>query len=342
MDAKGITIYDIAREAGVSPATVSRVLTHSPGVRPEKRLRVQALIEKYNFTPNVLAKSLSEAKRRLIGMICADVRNPYYAGLFVECERAAYDRGYTLMLNNTLSDEDLEVAFLEKMLEQRVDAIIFSGGTIDWMQMNAKLEQTLARIAKQTPVIVAGRVANNDCYQVAIDHADGMRQAVGHLVSLGHTKIAYLSCAPHIYLSKEKREAFAQAMEDAGLGVRPEYMIEGAEFNEAEGGAGMRRLFSLDDMPTAVIGINDLMTAGAMKVIQQLGYTVPGDFSLIGFDNSFIADLMGPSITSIEYHYETYGKMLISTALDAIEGNNPPKLTMVKPSLAVKYSCRRV
>ena len=111
---KGITIYDIAKEAGVSPATVSRVLTNSPGVRPEKRERIQALIAKHNFTPNVMAKSLSETRRRTVGMVCADVRNPYYASLFVECEHAAYDRGYTLMLNNTLAREELEIVFLEK------------------------------------------------------------------------------------------------------------------------------------------------------------------------------------------------------------------------------------
>lgn len=337
-----ITIYDIAREAGVSPATVSRVLSNSSGVRPEKRERVKALIDKYRFTPNVMAKSLSETKRRMIGMLCADVRNPYYASLFVQCEHAAYHNGYTLMLNNSTSNRELEIAFLDKMCEQRVDAIIIAGGTIDWIKMPERFEAALKRVTAHTPVIVAGRAGNADCWQIVIDHAEGMRQAVRHLVSLGHRRIAYLSCAPHIYLSKEKREAFLGAMADAGLKVDERWVIEGKEFDEHTGMVGMNTLLSLDEKPTAVIAINDLMAAGALQAIMRLGYAVPNDFSLIGFDNSFISDLMVPSITSLKYHYGTYGKELISAAIDVIEGREPPRVKVMRPSLMIKNSCKKI
>jgi len=341
-ETKGITIYDIAREAGVSPATVSRVLTNSPGVRPERRERVRTLIAKYNFTPNAIAKSLSQTRRYMIGMICADVRNPYYANLFMECERAAYNRGYTLMLNNTISLEEMEITFLDKMCEQRVDAVILSGGTIDWTKPPPLFEKALARVAALLPVVVAGRVGSPGCYQVAIDHAEGMRMAVNHLASLGHARIAYLSCSPHIYLSKEKRDAFYQAMEGHGLPVMPEYVVEGHDFTEHTGFSGMNRLMSLSQKPTAVIAMNDLMAAGALQAITRLGYTVPGEFSLIGFDNSFITDLSTPSISSIDYHYETYGQQLINVALEVINGSRSPALTIVTPSLVIKGSCRKM
>lgn len=341
-ESKGITIYDIAAEAGVSPATVSRVLTNSPGVRQEKREQVRALIAKYNFTPNAMAKSLSQTKRHMIGMICSDVRNPYYASLFMECERVAYDRGYTLMLNNTLSSEEMEIAFLEKMCEQRVDAVILSGGVIDWAELPPSFAKTLARVAALLPVVVAGRINNANCYQVAIDHAEGMSLAVAHLVSLGHTRIAHLSCAPHINLSKEKRDAFCTAMEGYGLPVRPEYIVEGKDFNEQTGISSMNRLMSLSEKPTAVITINDLMAAGALQAILRLGFTVPGDFSLVSFDNSFITDLVTPSISGIDYHYDSYGQTLIDIALAAINGKRPSPLTIVKPSLIIKSSCRKI
>ena len=105
---KAITIYDIAREAGVSAATVSRVLTKSANVRPEKKEKVQALIEKYNFRPNALAKGLADTKSKVIGILSADVRNPYYAELFVSCEQAAREAGYSVLLFNTLGEIDLE------------------------------------------------------------------------------------------------------------------------------------------------------------------------------------------------------------------------------------------
>jgi len=338
---KGITIYDIAKEAGLSVASVSRVLTNSPGVRSERRECVQALINKYNFKPNVMAKSLSQTRRYMVGMICADVRNPYYASLFMECERAAYDRGYTLMLNNTLSSEEMEITFLEKMCEQRVDALILSGGVIDWIIPPPLFEKTLAHVAALLPVVVAGRVNNGDCYQVAIDHAEGMHLAVTHLASLGHTRIAYLSCAPHIYLSKEKREAFCRSMESHGLSVRPEYVVEGKDFTEHTGFLSMNKLMSLSEKPTAIIALNDLMAAGALQAITRLGFSVPEDFSLLSFDNSFITDLLTPSISGIEYHYDAYGQTLINVALDAIEGNRPPALTIMTPTLVIKGSCRK-
>ena len=121
---KNITIYDIAREAGVSAATVSRVLTNNANVRPEKKQKVQALIEKYNFKPNAMAKGLSDTKSKVIGVMVADVRNPFYAEVFLACELAAEKAGYTVLLCNSLGDTDREKQNLELFYEQRVSAVI--------------------------------------------------------------------------------------------------------------------------------------------------------------------------------------------------------------------------
>ena len=133
---KTITIYDIAREAGVSPSTVSRVLTNSANVRSEKKEKVQALIEKYNFKPNALAKGLADTKTRTIGVLAADIRNPYYAALFVSIEKAARETEYTVLLCNSLGVTDTEKELLGKLQEQRVDAIIQLGGRVDDLVSN--------------------------------------------------------------------------------------------------------------------------------------------------------------------------------------------------------------
>jgi len=104
----------------------------------------------------------------------------------------------------------------------------------------------------------------------------------------------------------------------------------------------MNKLMSLSEKPTAVIAMNDLVAAGALQAIVRLGFTIPEDFSLIGFDNSFITDLVTPSISSIQYHYEAYGQTLINVAIDAVCGNRPPSLTKVEPSLVIKSSCRKM
>ena len=130
-EGKAITIYDIAKEAGVSPATVSRVLTKNAKVRPENRQKVEALIAKYNFKPNVLAKGLADTRTKTIGVLAADIRNPYYAALFVACEQAAREAGYTVVLYNSLGKTENEVELLGKLQEQKVDAIIQLGGRVD-------------------------------------------------------------------------------------------------------------------------------------------------------------------------------------------------------------------
>ena len=128
---KNITIYDIAREAGVSPATVSRILTGATAVSPGKRERVMALIEKYQFRPNALARALTENRSRLIGMVVADSGNPYYISVFTAIENEAFKRGYATLMMNTHSTPAFEIAMLTKLRELQPDAIIVCGGRID-------------------------------------------------------------------------------------------------------------------------------------------------------------------------------------------------------------------
>lgn len=343
MDAKkNITIYDIAKESGVSPATVSRILSNSPGVRQEKRDRVRALVEKYNFKPNALARGLSETHSKLIGMICPDVRNAYYANIFVECERAAFENGYTLMLNNSFTQESLEVAFLEKLNEQRVESIIICGGLADWRPMPEAYRRVLERCAARVPVVVAGEIDIDGCYQVYIDQAEAMRLAVMHLHRLGHQRIAFLHGYSHIYQTQVKRSAFVQTMNELGLQAREEYLLDAGEFSELAGLDGMKRLLSLEKPPTAVIGTNDLMAAGALQAVTRLGYSVPNDFSIVGFDDSLITDLTQPHISSVGYDYQAYGRALISAAMSAIAGTEAERRSVIAPKLVVKDSCRKI
>lgn len=145
---KTVTIYDIAREARVSPATVSRILTGSAKVNLEKRKRVLELIQRYDFHPNNAARSLTEKRSHTLGIICPDVRNPYYASLFAECERLAYAHGYMLMLNNSFGDPNLETTFVSRMLEQRCESIIMAGGVTDWVKLPEDYRSTLQRVAR--------------------------------------------------------------------------------------------------------------------------------------------------------------------------------------------------
>lgn len=166
---KTITIYDIAREAGVSASTVSRVLTNKARVRPEKRERILKLIEKYNFTPNAMARGLVDTRSKVIGIIVSDVRNPFYSEMFVACEQAARKRGYTVLLYNSLREAELEIHLLEKLQEQRVDAVIQAGGKVDDLVSDPEYVDLVNSFPGRTPMVVTGKLDGTECYQVQID-----------------------------------------------------------------------------------------------------------------------------------------------------------------------------
>ena len=154
---KNVTIYDIAREAGVSPATVSRILTGSTAVRTEKRDRVMELIERYQFHPNAHARALTETHSHLIGMVVADSGNPYYTSLFAACENEAFRRGYAILMMNSHSRPGFETAMLTKLRELRPDAMIICGGRVDLEQPDEEFNQLLSSARETTRVVVGSR-----------------------------------------------------------------------------------------------------------------------------------------------------------------------------------------
>ena len=155
---KVITIYDIAKEAGVSPSTVSRVLTNNVNVRAEKKEKIQKIIDKYNFKPNALAKGLSDTKSKVIGVLAADVRNPFYAEIFVACEEAAIEAGYTVLLSNSLGETQKEIEQLEMLNQQKVDAIIQFGGKVDDIVSNQEYVNKVNSLISRIPMIITGRL----------------------------------------------------------------------------------------------------------------------------------------------------------------------------------------
>ena len=187
---KSITIYDIAEEAGVSASTVSRVLNGSASVRKEKKDRIQSIIDKYNFKPNALAKGLSDTATKTIGIIAADVRNPYYSALFVACEIAAEKAGYSVSLANSLGVKEREQSQLDLLLQQKVDAIIQMGGRVDDLITDDAYAEKVRTVCISTPVIVTGKLDKAPVHRVVIDEAEGMNLVMEHLIGLGHEKIA--------------------------------------------------------------------------------------------------------------------------------------------------------
>jgi len=339
MAKKEVTIYDIAKEANVSPATVSRVLTGSVNVRKEKKDRVSEVIRKYNYRPNPLARGLSDTKTKIIGILTADIRNPFYAAVFIACEQAAMDRGYTLMLFNSLNHKELEEHYLDKFEEQRVDGVVLVGGRVDELVSDINYVDHVNRLSNKIPVVVTGRLDGSDTYQVNLDQIHGVETIMEYLIGLGHKKIALLGGSVAVKSTVEKRLRYKQLLDRHGLPYNEKHVSKDGSYDDIVGYEEMSKLLKSDDIPTAVIAINDYTAIGVIKAIYEVGLRIPEDISVAAFDNTFISMMSSPQLTSIDYNYEEFGKKLISTVIDIIEKNDIPRVQHISTKLIVRDSC---
>ena len=334
-----VTIYDIAREAGVSPATVSRILKGSATVSEEKVGRVSELIRKYNFHPSAVARALSQTRTRMIGMVMADTGNPYYSSVYSACCDEAYKRGYIPMLLSTQSRPEMEVSALTKLAEQRVDAIVICGGRVDLIEPDPVFTRLLMSIRETTHIVLGSKSRYERIYGVSVDHESSMNLAMDYLVKLGHRKIGFVYTGVQYYGTKEKLERFRREMKIHGLPVREEWLIQVPGYDCGSGREGIERLLTLPQQPPALMGINDMVTAGMLQGLLAHGLHVPEDYSLLSFDDTYITTLTAPQLTAVDYDYGQYAHMLIDTAVEAMEEKGVPTNRLIVPTLTVRSSC---
>lgn len=339
MQKKNVTIYDIAREAGVSPATVSRILTGSTSVSQEKRERVTQLIEQYNFRPNAMARALTETRTKLIGMVIADTINPYYTSVYAACGNDAYQRGYVTMLLNTYSTPEMEVSALTKLREQRVDAIIICGGRIDLHQQDPDFTRLLEGTLKSTPIVVGTKSPDPRIHGVGLDHAGAVDVAMDYLLGLGHRDIGFIYTGTPYNGTWLRLSQFRRRMAQAGLPVREEWLIHVDRYDSESGRQGIEQLMALPKRPTALLGMNDMVSIGMLQGLLAHGLRVPEDMSVMAFDDTFITAITTPRLTAVGCDYREYARMLVDAAVGAMEGRTMPRDQMIRPVLSVKESC---
>lgn len=338
-DNKAITIYDIAKEAGVSPSTVSRVITSSAKVRPEKREKVEALINKYNFKPNVLAKGLADTRTKTIGVLAADIRNPYYASLFVACEQAARETEYTVVLYNSFGEMKNEVQLLGKLQDQKVDAIIQLGGRVDDLVSNVEYVEVVNNIMASIPVIVTGKLDGTRCHSVRIDSMKAMELLMDHLLGLGHRKIALLGGRMDVLATFEKYQMYKQMLRENRIEYDPGLVWMDGGYDVEKGYQRTNEMLAQRRDMTAIIAINDFTAIGVMRSLKEHDIRIPEDISVASYDNTYMCETTMPRLTSIDYNYEEYGRKLIETSIALIEGREMDTLSMVTPDIVIRESC---
>ncbi|MCJ7842263.1 LacI family transcriptional regulator [Lederbergia sp. NSJ-179] len=340
MKKENITIYDIAREANVSPATVSRVLTGNAKVRPQTMQKIVSVIEKHNFRPNSLARSLLHKQSKTIGFILPDINHPFFSTFVLNSEAHALELGYTSFLCNTLNNSKNESKYLQSLVEKQVDGIIYLGGRINDSNTGEQYADEMKKVMERIPVVfVNGQLAGVDAHIVKTDEEAGVDHLVELLVNLNHKKIGFLGGKEGITSTDVKRNAFIKAINRKGLEVNNHWIL-GSGFSIESGEEVASRLLNLKERPTAVLCVNDFVAIGVIKVLTKFGLKVPDDISVVGFDDIYLAKHFPPGITTISQNYEQLGRTAVDILVDLMKEKNPKKETVVSTALVLRDSCK--
>jgi len=332
------TIFDIAREAGVSIATVSRVISGSASVRAETRERVLAVVAKYNFRPSMVATGLSRKKTHTMGIILPLIQNPFYSMMCVALQLEAERLNYSTLLFQVPRGAILSQDFLDQLIARRLDGVIFSGDVTDDSSSESALE-SMRRLRRQMPLVAINLREVCPDLPCLVTHLSACSAlAIRHLTKLGHSRIALLGGVGAAVLTNTREQGYLDEMERLGLAPYP--MTAGED--PLGGEAGVTSLFAqLDsrERPTALVAFNDLVALGALRQLKRMGLRVPEDIALVGCDNQFFAPYTDPPLTTLDLHIEETSRLAMNLLVSAQTANLDAFAQHFEPTLIVRESC---
>jgi DNA-binding LacI/PurR family transcriptional regulator len=332
-----LTIEDIARLAGVSRSTVSRVINGQPSVRPAVRDRVQAVIAEHRYTPQAAARQLVTQRTRTIGLILPDSAyqmfgNPIFAQMGQGVSQVCAQKGYVSM--QFMGQRDMEEQTLYNVLRSRpFDGVVLISG---------EYEDPRPAFLRHAgiPYVRIGRDPNHDDLKyVDIDNIAAARSAVEHLIKLGHRRIAMIKGMARDTCSADRYEGYKQALREAGIPL-DEQLVGDGDWTAACGYAFTQRFLQLDSPPTAIFSSNDMMAAGVVRAAHERGLTVPNDLALVGFDDLDQTTMIFPELTTVRQPCVEMGQRAAEILIDQLENENEEPVHLILPTtLVIRASC---
>ena len=327
-----MTIYDIAKKAGVSITTVSRVLNGKGDVSNKTRQKVETVMQENNYMPSFVARSLVADVTKTIGVVVMDVRIPHYANTAYIAEQALSDVGYNVILCNTGSSVDKVRNYVQDLVVKRVDGILFISSTFNILQERPEILALMV----ETPVVIAnGELPLPNACSVLVDDARGAELAVAHLFDKDHRDIAFIKSADK-ESARIKQLGYFAAMELRNITSRAraidtDYGIEG-------GRAATQRLLESGQAFSAIVCDEDLTAIGVLKQLADVGLQVPNDVAVVGYNNSEYAEIANPSLTSIDGKGSACSKLSAQLLCGLIEKSSHFPPLYIQPELVVRDS----
>ena len=324
-----VTIRDVAGEAGVSIKTVSRVLNGEPAVAPQTAAKVAEAASRLGYKPNELARGLKARQTRTIGLIIADVSNPFFADCCKAIEQTLAQRGYALILCASGENPDSERAYVDLLSRRRIDGLLIApapGGG----------EHLRREVSAGLPVVAFDRPAEGvQTDAIVVSNHDGAERATRHLISHGHERIAFIGDDEGIYTAKKRLEGYHRAMLEAGL--RPAYHMQSGTIPAAREAAA--HSMQNPGGATAFLGGNSLITAGILHALQN--DRIPEEVAVVGFDDFQLVSALRPNLTVVRQPTEVMGQTAARMLLQRLDGSSEtsPRREVLDTELIIRGSC---
>lgn len=330
-----MNMKELARLLGVSRQTVSAVLNNKDWVSEKTRERVLKATREHNYAPNQHAVTLTGKKSRLLGVVLRDISNPFYTQVALGIESVARASGYSILYHNTFENHEYEVSAIRSLISFRVSGIIISP-----VLVGVDLSHLQQACAAGLPLVSIDKIPSVHCHSLSFANEEAAYEATAYLIEKGHRKIAYVKGPESAVSASERLCGFTRSMQEQGLRVPEEWLVDPGTTEEERHEAVYRLLKDPDHRPTAVFCFNDLLAVSVYKAAHQLRIHIPDDLSVVGFDDVPIASLLGPSLTTVATDSRQVGVEAAQIVMSAIQSKTPPPVADVRhtPKLKIRSS----
>ncbi len=333
------TIKDLARELGISPSTVSRALRDHPDISKATKKRVTDAAREHNYQPNQLAQSLQKKRSNTIGVIVPEIRHDFFSTVISGIEEVAYENGFTIMVcqsHETLTREKINT---QALVANRVAGLLvaISSETTDYEHFSNAIKQGV-------PMVQFDRVVEElPTSKVVVDDYAAAYAAVNHLIESGYRRIGHMAGQEGIALNRHRFQGYRDALRDSGLAYEEKFYLHGG-YREEDGRDGAKRYLAMDELPEAILAINDPVAVGLFAEFKKAGVRIPEDVALVGFSDTPAAALIDPALTTVYQPAFEMGRTAATLLMKHFDEENDilaPEIVTLDTELLVRGSSAR-
>jgi DNA-binding LacI/PurR family transcriptional regulator len=325
-----VTIKDVAKVTGVSPSTVSRVISDNPRISIETKKKVRKAMKEMGYHPNINARNLVAKSTKSIGVILpssADkaLQNPFFPEILRGIGSVAYDLEYTVTLSSGKTEEEIYTEVNRMVNGSYVDGVILL-----YSRVNDPVTKFLYE--RNFPFVIVGKPYEyiNEITHVDNDNFTAGKEITEHLIEQGHEKIAFIGGSKDLFVTIDREAGYEAALEAANIKKHKDYKIH-AEFLKSGGSEAVKHLFSLDHPPTGLVVTDDLMSLGVLSMLEESGYSSPEDISLVSFNNVYLSEITRPSLTTVDVNINELGAQSAKALIEKTQDKSEPAKRIIIP-----------